>query len=121
MGLNYNYDATLKYKQNLYNIYLDLSGWGKTTIQVVAPSSGSMGNLGIYGTNDPNALTGVRYGNAALAINYNSIQATNLATGVATTGINAAGSYGVTLNDRFLKLAGGADVYRLLFFHQKGS
>ena len=119
MGLNYSYDGTREYKQNVYNIYLDLSGWDKTTIQVIQPQAGT--NIGIYGTTDPNALLGVRYGDASLAINYNSIQATNLATGVATTGINAAGNYKVDVNARFLKLAGGADVYRLLFFHQKGS
>jgi hypothetical protein len=76
----------------------------------------------VYGSNDPNALQGVRDGNAALATNFTAIQATNLATGNAVSSFNAAGNYKVDINARFLKVGGGgADVYRLLFFHTKGS
>lgn len=121
MALNYGYDGTLQYKQNIYNIYLDLSGWDKTTIQVAAPQSGSMGVIGIYGTNDAGARLGFTDGNAQLATNFNAVQATNLATGTASTTISAAGDYQVTLGTRFLKLYGGADVYRLFFNNQKGS
>lgn len=121
MALGYNYDATFQYKQNVYNIYLDLSGWDKTTITVVAPQTGSMGVIGIYGTDDAGARTGFTDGNAQLATNFSPVQATNLATGTAGTSMNATGNYKMDVNARFLKLYGGADVYRLMFFHQKGS
>jgi hypothetical protein len=121
MALDYIYDATLQYKQNVYNIYLDLSGWDKTTITVVAPQTGSLGVIGIYGTSDPGSRLGFTDGNAQLATNYSPIQATNLATGTAVTTISATGNYKVDANARFLKLYGGADVYRLFFNHQKGS
>lgn len=119
MAVRYTLDGTNKYKQNVYNINLDLSGWDKTTIQVVAPSSGSMGVISVYGTNNAGDVQGVTDGNATLATNFNLIQATNLATGNAGTNMSAAGNYGVTLNARFLRLAGGADVYKLLFVHEK--
>lgn len=121
MSLGYPFDGTRDYKQNVYNINLDMSGYDKTAIQVVAPQSGSMGVISVYGTNDANALQGVRDGNASLATNWNAIQATNLATGTVGNTISAAGAYKVEVNERFLRLAGGADVYRLLFFHTKGS
>jgi hypothetical protein len=117
MGLGKSLDVTDQYKQNVYNIYFDLSGWDRTAIQVVGPIAAP---VFIYGTNDPNALQGVRDGNAQLAINHTPIQATNLATGAAVTSMSAAGLYKVDVNAQFLKLSGGgADVYRMIAFHSK--
>jgi hypothetical protein len=117
MALGKPLDLTTEYKQNIYNIQMDMSGWDKTTIQVVAPVAGP---VYVYGSNDANALQGVRDGNAELAINFNAIQATNLATGTAVSSFSAAGNYKVDVNTRFLKISGGgADVYRLLAFHSK--
>ena len=117
MAIGRPLDLTNEYKANLYNIQLDMSGWDKTTIQVVTPVAGA---IYVYGSNDPNALQGVRDGNAELAINFTGIQATNLATGTAVSSFNAAGNYKVDVNTRFLKIAGGgANVYRMIAFHSK--
>lgn len=117
MAVGHPFDGTFDYKQNVYNINLDMSGWDKTTIQVVAPVAAA---LYVYGTNDANALQGVRDGNATLATNFTAIQATNLATGSAVASFSAAGNYKVDVNARFLRVGGGgADVYRILFFHSK--
>ncbi len=114
MAIGRSLDLTREYKQNVYNIYLDLSGWDRTTLQVVTPAS----PVFIYGTNDPNALLGVRDGNAMLATNHTPLQATNLATGAAVSTMAANGLYKVDVNAQFLKLQ-GADVYRLFAFHTK--
>lgn len=117
MAIGRPYDVTKDYKSGIYNIQLDMSGWDKTTIQVVAPVAGA---IYVYGSNDPNALQGVRDGNAELAINFTGIQATNLASGTAVSSFNSAGNYKVDVNARFLKIAGGgADVYRMILFHSK--
>ena len=119
MALNYQYDATLKYKQNVYSITLDMSGWDKTTIQVLAPVAGS---LYVYGSNFGGAVTGVTDGNASLATQFTAIQATNLATGSAVSSFNAAGEYQVNINAQYLRVqGGGANVYAMYFNHYKGS
>lgn len=112
-------DLTRKYKQNVYSIALDMSGWDKTTIQAIGTVAGT---VYVYGTDNPGDLQGVRDGNANLATDWTLIQATNLATGTAATSFNAAGLYKVDVNAQFLKLqGGGADIYRLLAFHSKVS
>lgn len=117
MALNRQVDLTREYKNNIYNVKLDMSGWDRTTVQVVAPIANP---IYVYGSNDPNALQGVRDGNAELAINFTPIQAVNLATGTAVSSMAAAGEYKIDINARFLKLeGGGADVYRLLANHAK--
>lgn len=108
---------------SVYKITLDMSGWDKTNIQVIAPIGGA---LVVYGSNDANAVQGVQQGNAELAINFQSIQATNLATGAAVNSISAAGNYSVDINAQFLRLQGtpaaaGTNVYKLLLFHSKVS
>lgn len=117
--LSYNQNLTQQYKDSLYNITLDVGGWEKATIQVVAPIAAPMG---IYGSIDPGAVQGVTDGNAELALNFTPVQATNLASGAATTTISAAGLYTVNTNFQFLRLgASGANVYRLMVFENKTS
>ena len=106
---------------SVYKITSDLSGWDKTTVQVVSPINGS---IYIYGSNDGDAVQGVQQGNASLAINFTPIQATNLATGAAVNVISAAGNYSVPVNAQFLRLQGnpaaaGTNVYKLLLFNSK--
>lgn len=108
---------------SVYNITQDMSNWDKTTVQVVAPVTGT---LYIYGSNDADAVIGVQDGNASLAINFTPIQATNLATGAAVTTITAAGNYKVDANAQFLRLQGNpttgatiTNVYKLLLFNSK--
>lgn len=117
MAIGFPRDLTRDYKNGIYNIQLDMSGWDKATIQVVAPVAAP---IYVYGSNDGNALQGVREGNAELAINFSAVQVTNLATGVAANSFSTAGNYKIDINARFLKIAGGgADVYRMLLFNSK--
>jgi hypothetical protein len=122
MSLSFPFDATNQFKQNVYSITLDMSGWDRTTIQVV-PKAAPGSAIFIYGSNDANALQGVRDGDAQLATNFTLIQGTNLASGTAGTSItNAASLTKVDINARFLRVqGGGADVYRLFFQHTKTS
>jgi hypothetical protein len=118
MAISRPLDLTNEYKQNIYNICLDMSGWDRTTIQAIAPLAGP---ISIYGTNDGGGRQSVTDGNAELAINFTPIQATNLATGTAGTTIAAAGNYKIDINTKYIRLAGGgADVYRLYANHTKG-
>jgi len=109
------------YFNSVYNITLDMSGWDKTTINVVAPL---LGTIHVYGTNDGGAVLGQTDGNAQLAINFNPVQVTNLATGTATNSISAAGDYKYEVNAQYLRLQGNpagtpTNVYKLLLFHSK--
>jgi len=117
MALAKPLDLTQQYKQNIYSITLDMSGWDKTTFQVLAPVAST---LFIYGSDNSGAVQGVTQGNAELATNFSTIQATKLSDGTAVTSVNAAGLYKVDVNAQFLRLqGGGANVYGLLFFHSK--
>jgi hypothetical protein len=106
---------------SLYKITQDMSGWSKTAIQVVAPINGA---IIVYASNDANAVQGVQFGNAKLAINFSPILVTNLATGTTTNSISAAGIYKADVDAQFLRLQGtpaaaGTNVYKLLLFHSK--
>lgn len=110
---------------SVYKITLDMSGWDRTTVQVVPYIYGA---IYVYGSNDPNAVQGVQMGNAELAINFTPVQATNLATGTAVNAITAAGNYKVDVNTRFLRFQGNpitgatiTNVYKILFNHSKVS
>lgn len=105
---------------SVYNITLDLSGWDKTTFQVVSPLSGA---VVVYATNDAGA-TAYSQGNAELAINFQNVQVTNLATGAATGTISSAGLYKYEVNAQFVRLQGtpagaGTSIYRLNIFNSK--
>lgn len=122
MALGYPFNGTDKFN-TVYQITNDMSGWDKTTIQVVGPMSGT---IHVYGSNDGNALPSVRDGNAELAINFTPIQVTNLATGTAVNTISAAGNYKAEINAQYLRLQGNpaatpTNVYKLLLFNSKGS
>ena len=117
MALSYRFDGTNDYKQNIYSITLDMSGWQKTTIQVEAPVAGA---IYVYSSNDAGAVQGETYGDAQLATNFTPIQVTNLSTGTAVSNFNAAGNYKADINARFLRVqGGGADVYKIIFNHYK--
>lgn len=106
---------------SVYQVNLDLNGWDKTTIQVVAPMSGA---IVVYGSNDSGAVQGLTQGNAQLATNFAPVQVTNLATGAVVNSISAAGEYKYDVNAQFLRLQGspagaGSSVYKLLLNNQK--
>lgn len=108
---------------SVYQINRDVSGWDKMTVQIVAPMLGTA--LYIYGTLDSGYNKDVTQGNAALAINYTPIQATNLATGSAVNSITGAGLYTVNAaNQQFVRIQGNpsgtpTNVYRILISQSK--
>lgn len=120
MALNYQTDLTNAYKQNIYSITLDMSGWEKTTIHVEAPVAAP---LFVYGSNDANAIQGVRDGDASTARNFVKIATTNLSSTTPATKvdtISGAGVYEAEINARFLRVqGGGANVYKITFNHYK--
>lgn len=119
MALGYPNDLTKIYKQNIYNITIDVSGYDKVGVQLIGPLAGP---ISVYGTNDGGALHSVREGNAQLATNFTPIQATNLATGTAGNAMASEGAYTVPVNLQYMRFAGGgADVYKLLVFESKVS
>lgn len=117
MALGHPLDVTLQYKQNVYNINLDVSGWDKVAIHLIPPV---VGPVHVYGSNDGGALQSVRDGNAELATNFVPIQVTPLATGTAATSMAAAGLYTVPVNAQYLRMQ-GLNVYGMLLFETKVS
>ena len=104
-----------------YKINVDLSGWDKTTIQVVGPLTG---RINIMGSNDSGYQLQNTQGSAALAINFQPIQAKQLSTGSMVNAIYGSGLFEVDVNAQFLQLQGspaaaGTNVYRLLMFNSK--
>lgn len=123
MGLSYQSGNYSRDFNSVYRINLDMSGWDKTTVQVLPPM---VGTIYVYGTNDDGGTPGMQDGDASLATNFNPIQATNLATGTAANIISAAGNYQVNINAQFLRLQGspagaGSSVYGITFNHSKVS
>ncbi len=121
MGLAHTpIDLTREYKQNVYNISLDVSGWDTVTFQVLAPVSGT---LAIYGTLNDGMSQGSLYPSdnygANRARDWSPIQAVNLATGSAVNTITAAGIYAVPVNTTYIRLNGGGDIYGLFQFNSK--
>lgn len=115
MGLQRSQELTRKYKQNIYHIELDVSGYDKVTFQVIAPLASA---IYVYGTLNDGMSRGSLYPpnnnyNAKNALDWSLIQATNLATGSAVSSIASAGLYTVTVNTPYIKLGGGGDVYGL--------
>lgn len=113
-------DITLQYKQNVYHIELNVSGWDTCTLQVIGAVSGT---LAIYGTINDGMSQGSLYPSnnygASRARDWSAIQAVNLATGSAVSTITAAGLYAVPVNTPYIKLGGGGDVYGLWQFNSK--
>lgn len=105
---------------SVYKITQDVSGWDEVTVQAIGPM---IGQINFQGSND-NGETNYMSGNAELAINFSTIQATNLATGTAVTSIYGPGLYRVDVNAQFLRLQGApagtpTSIYRLLLFNSK--
>jgi len=107
---------------SVYKVTLDMSGWDKTTVQVVGPMGG---RINLLGSND-GGQTNFASGNASLAINFTPIQATDLSTGTTVNAIYGAGMFAVNVNAQYLRLQGspasaGTSVYRMNIFDSKGS
>jgi len=122
MALGNAHDLTKEFKQNIYHIELDVSGWDTVTIQAIGSVAGI---ASIYGTiNDGmpqgSLLPSNNYG-ASLARDWSAVQATNLATGSGVTTFSAAGMYSVPVKFPYLRIAGGGDIYALWQFNSKVS
>lgn len=103
-----------------YKITVDLSGWDKTTIQVVSPVGGT---LAIQASNDSGAGSTTQ-GNASLATNFSSVQVKNLQSGSSVNYIYGSGLFEYDVNAQFLRIQGqpaaaGTTVYKLLIFNSK--
>lgn len=106
-----------------YKITLDMSGYDKSTIQIVAPIAGV---IYVYSSNDGNFVNGVQQGNAKLAINFTPTEVTNLATHAVVNTISAAGLYKYDVNAQYLRLQGNpttgatiTNVYKILLLNSK--
>lgn len=123
MSVGITKDLTFQYKQNVYHIELEVTGWDKISFQVLAPIAAP---ISVYGTLNDGMSQGSLYpsGNygADRALDWTAIQATNIATGTAATTISTAGIYTVPVNSPYIRLAGGgANVYGLFQFNSKVS
>lgn len=119
MSLGYPFNATQEFNTT-YRITKDLSGWDKTTIQVVGPTSG---RIDVLGSNDGGA-TAYNEGSAELAINFVPVQVTNLTTGTAGNAIYGPGLFKLDANAQYMRLQGApadspTSIYRLLLFNSK--
>lgn len=116
MSIAFNNDLTQKYKQNIYNIALNVSGWDTVNLQVIAPVAATMYIYGALDDNMPQGslLSANNNYNPDNVQRWSSVQAVNLATGSAVTSITDAGIYSVPVNFPYLKVGGGgANVYGL--------
>lgn len=98
-------DVTIPFnKDNAF--VLDVSLWENVTVQFVSPS----GTINITGTNDGLGSTDplTKFGTASTAANFTAIQATNLATGAATTSVAAAGLYRIVVGCKYIKFGGAS-------------
>ena len=114
-----NLDYTRDFNSQ-YNITLDMSGWDKTTVQVVGPM---LGTINLQGSND-GGQTNYQSANAQLAINFTPIQGKNLTTGTSTNAIYGPGLFEIDINAQYLRLQGSpadtpTSIYRLLLFNSK--
>lgn len=115
-------DLTQKYKQNVYSISLNVSGWDTATFQVIAPVANPLYVYSAIQDNMPQGSLLPPNSNydADNVTNWAGVQAVQLATGTAVSSISTAGLYRVTINAPFLKIGGGgANVYGLWQNNQK--
>lgn len=95
-------DVSLGFTTNSF-IVDDIGGFDFAVVQFV----GVAGSINFTHSNDGDAITGVTDGNHVSALNFVSVQGTNLATGVAATSTAADALYKFTGIGRYLKLSGG--------------
>lgn len=106
---------------SVYKITLDLSGWDKMSIQLVAPV---LGTISVQASNDAGAILATTQGDANTAINFTPVQVKNLATGNSSPYIYGAGMYEYDVNAKFFRLQGtpasaGTSIYRINMFNSK--
>lgn len=120
MALGNPQDWTLKFNSQ-YNITADMSGWDKTTVQVLGLASG---RIVPQASNDGGGPPNISYGDAKLAANFSPIQAKDLSTGTMVNAIYGPGLFEIDINAQYLRLQGApaatpTGVYRLFLFNSK--
>ena len=86
-------------------VTVDVSGWENVSFHFIGPS----GTINITGSNDSGAVTGVTDGNALLAENFDTLQATNLASGTAVTSVTTADIYKISpIPVKYIRLGGAS-------------
>lgn len=119
MSLGYPRDLTFEYKQNVYNINLDVSGYDKVTIQAIGTVAAP---VYVYGTLNGGDLQSVRDGQPVFATDWAAIQAKKLSDGTMVNSFNAAGLFQVDAPPQYVRIGGGgADIYQLRVFFAKNS
>lgn len=115
MGLSKTIDLTASFNATGLST-IDVGQWDDVTMQVVSPT----GTINFLGTNDSGGVQGVTDGSALTATNFNAVQGTNLATGVAATSTGASSSYKFLPGTKFLRFSGaGVTVTEMLVFLYK--
>jgi hypothetical protein len=85
-------------------VKLDTGGYDYAVVQFISPS----GTIAFKHTNDSGDIQGVSDGSAISSDNEQSVQGTNLATGVAATSTGASSLFRFQSNGRYLWLDGSA-------------
>src|SRR5580693_1461658 len=80
-------------------VNLDIGEWDWVIVQVVGPT----GTITFNASCDGGAIHGETTGNATSAINFTAVQATNLATGAATTTSAASGLFKFSVVGKYLQ------------------
>jgi len=96
-------DVTAKFNAN--NTFVqDVSNYDYAVVQFVAPS----GTISFTATNDSGDVQGTTDGNATLATNFTTVQATKLLDGSAVTAASTAGLYRFGVVGRYIKFGGAS-------------
>lgn len=94
-------DVTTKFNANGF-INLDIGEWDYCIVEVITPT----GVIAFNASLDGGSVQGVTNGNATSAINFFSVQATNLTTGAAATTTAASGIFKLPVIGKYLQLSG---------------
>lgn len=90
---------------------IDIGGWDFAVAQTI----GTSGTINFTHSNDSGDLTGISDGSAASAVNFVSVQGTNLSTGAGATSTAADALFKFTGIGRYLRFSGsGASATKFL-------
>jgi len=116
MGMSKLLDITAAFNASAKYV-MDISEWDNVVVQLETPSA----PINFNATNDSNAITGITDGSAVSAIQFQPIQATNLATGTSVTSASANGMFRFGVVGKFLELVatGGTTATKILVLFYK--
>lgn len=116
MGMSKIIDATADFNADS-KVVVDISEWDNVVVQLESPGA----LINFNASNDSNAITGITDGSALSAIQFQPIQATNLATGASVTSSSISGMFRFGIVGKFLQLiaAGGTTATKILILFYK--